>query len=162
MVTIIMYTLEKLQTSIQSNNYKSKKLNLQFIPFNKIEEILVRANLLWLNRFKKILPIVRQGTYQEVFFITEKRKLKFISRLVVIIWHKYISSFSQVTKWVFCFLKSMWNLTFANSTEAEKWCNKISREGSICPKCLSVWGRGFWEYNDPHSCFRYCAERTGE
>lgn len=53
---------------------KSQKLHLQLIPFNKIEEILIGANLLWLNRLKKILSIVRQGTYQVVFFITEKRK----------------------------------------------------------------------------------------
>lgn len=53
---------------------KSQKCHLQLIPFNKIEEILIGANLLWLNRLKKILSIVRQGTYQVVFFITEKRK----------------------------------------------------------------------------------------
>lgn len=68
--------MEKKYTGY-TKKIKRQKFHLQFIPFNKIEEILISANLLWLNRFKKIFSIVRQGTYQIVFFITEEKKVLF-------------------------------------------------------------------------------------
>lgn len=44
--------------------------HLQFVPFDVVEEAFVCTHSLRLDRFKQVLPIVGEGTHQEVLLIT--------------------------------------------------------------------------------------------
>lgn len=48
-----------------------KRKDLQFIPFDVVEEALIRAHSLGLDWFKQVLAIVGEGTHQEVLLVTE-------------------------------------------------------------------------------------------
>lgn len=60
---------------------KWKRKILQFVPFDVVEEALVRAHSFGLDWFKQVLAIVGEGTHQEVLLITETANNK---KLVVI------------------------------------------------------------------------------
>lgn len=59
------------KTEKESELSTLKRKDLQFIPFDVVEEALIRAHSLGLDWFKQVLAIVGEGTHQEVLLITE-------------------------------------------------------------------------------------------